>query len=651
MQSITFKTKKTVILITLILAAMFLLLQPASTHAEAVQLAPPAQDGLTDPAEMEAFMDDMVAATLAKYHVPGATVSVVNDGELFFAKGYGYADVEAQKPVIADQTLFRPGSVSKLFTWTAVMQLAEQGKVDLHADINTYLHDFQIPATFNEPITLAHLMTHSAGFEDVGEGLFVLDAEQMMPLADYAERYTPTRIYPPSEFVAYSNYGTSLAGYIVESVSGMSFEQYVEENILIPLEMTHSSYRQPLPPALADDLAVGYQYVEGAYQPLLEWTQGRPAGGASATAVDMANFMIAHLQDGRFKNSRILQESTAQEMHAQHYNQEPKANGMAYGFMEMEMNGQKIIWHGGATAVFHTAFILLPEQNVGLFVSFNSDDGWAARESFTQAFMDHYYPGGETAVSQPSPDFTKQAERFIGTYQGSRHNENSPEKLLSLNTDVSIRLTPDNLLETINLDAATHQWMATEDALLFIRDDGNETLIFQEDAEGNIVSFVIGNVPIETYLKKSLFDTVAVTMPWGMVCLLFFLITILIWPLKFIVNQLRRKQPADSVPMASKIARWLGWGYSALSLFFVVAFMGMMMSPTIKYGLPPEMEQLLLIPNLTALMAVGMVIFTGFAWVRRYWSFSGRVYYTLLTVTAVAFLGWLSYWNLLSFQM
>ncbi|MCP4427103.1 MAG: beta-lactamase family protein, partial [Chloroflexi bacterium] len=180
----------------------------------------------------------------------------------------------------------------------------------------------------------------------------------MMPLADYAERYTPTRIYPPGEFVAYSNYGTSLAGYIVESVSGMSFEQYVEENILIPLEMTHSSYRQPLPPALADDLAVGYQYVESAYQPLLEWTQGRPAGGASATAVDMANFMLAHLQDGRFKNSRILQESTAQEMHAQHYNQEPKANGMAYGFMEMEMNGQKIIWHGGATAVFHTAFIL-----------------------------------------------------------------------------------------------------------------------------------------------------------------------------------------------------------------------------------------------------------------------------------------------------
>ncbi len=638
---------KKIISTVLFMATLLLILQPMVTQAQSIQVSQPTQDGITDPAEMEAFVDDLVAVNLAEYHVPGMTVSVVKDGELFFAKGYGYADMDAEKPVIADQTLFRPGSVSKLFTWTAVMQLAEQGKVDLHADVNNYLQGFQIPAIFNEPITLAHLMTHSAGFEDVGEGLFILDAERMMPLADYAKRYLPTRIYAPGEFVAYSNYGTSLAGYIVENVSGMSFEEYIEENILIPLEMTHSTYRQPLHPELADDLALGYQYIEGEYQPLLEWTQGRPAGGASVTSVDMANFMIAHLQDGRFKNSRILRETTAQEMHAQHYSQEPKASGMAYGFMEMKMNGQKIIWHGGATAVFHSAFILLPEENVGLFISFNSDDGWDAREAFTQSFMNHYYPVDTEPLPQPKPDFAERAERFIGTYQGSRHNESTPEKLMSLNTDISVRITPENMLETINLDAKTYQWIETEDALFFTRDDGHETLIFQEDEEGNITSFVIGNVPIETYLKRDMLETL--TMPLGMICLFFFLITLLMWPLKFIINRLRRKKTANSVPGASKIARWLGWTYSASSLFFVVAFMGMMMRPTINYEVPSEMLQLLLIPKMTLLMAVGMVIFTGLVWVRRYWSISGRIYYSMLTVVALAFFSWLSYWNLLDF--
>jgi CubicO group peptidase (beta-lactamase class C family) len=211
--------------------------------------------GPTDPQEMEAFMDEFIPAQLEENHIPGATVSVIKDGKLFFAKGYGYADLETRRPVIADQTLFRPGSVSKLFTWTAVMQLAEQGKVDLHTDINTYLKDFQIPATYPEPITLAHLLTHTTGFEEFGEGLFILDGERMMPLAELMSLGMPARIYAPGEVVTYSNYGTTLAGYIVEQVSGLSFEQYIEENILNPLGMTHSTFLQPLPPELAGDLA------------------------------------------------------------------------------------------------------------------------------------------------------------------------------------------------------------------------------------------------------------------------------------------------------------------------------------------------------------------------------------------------------------
>ncbi len=124
--------------------------------------------------DLEAFLDGVLAAEMRSHSIASATVSVVKDGELFFAKGYGYADRESRRPVDPERTLFRPGSISKLFTWTAVMQLVEQGKIDLDADVNEYLTDFRIPDTFPEPITMEHLMTHTPGFEDGGLGYLLI---------------------------------------------------------------------------------------------------------------------------------------------------------------------------------------------------------------------------------------------------------------------------------------------------------------------------------------------------------------------------------------------------------------------------------------------------------------------------------------------
>ncbi|HSK84909.1 MAG TPA: serine hydrolase domain-containing protein, partial [Rubrobacter sp.] len=139
-------------------------LDPAAPQQEDAQLA--------DPVELETFLDGVMSTQLETHHIPGATVAVVKDGEPFFAKGYGFADVERREPVVADETLFRIGSVAKLFTVTAVMQLAEEGQLDLDADVNTYLEDFQIPDTYSEPVSLEHLLTHTAGFEERIVGLF-----------------------------------------------------------------------------------------------------------------------------------------------------------------------------------------------------------------------------------------------------------------------------------------------------------------------------------------------------------------------------------------------------------------------------------------------------------------------------------------------
>src|SRR5215212_11477657 len=205
-----------------------------------VPTAPSRQEGPTDPAEMEAFMDKELGREMQKHHIAGAAVSVVKDGKLFFAKGYGSADLKKGIPVDPERTNFRLGSVAKLFTWTAVMQLAEQGKLDLDADINTYL-DFRIPDTYPQPITLKHLMSHTAGFEDLYYERLASDPNDLLPPREWLISHMPARVRPPGDIAAYSSYGTALAGYIVARVSGEPYDQYIQEHILDPLGMVHTA--------------------------------------------------------------------------------------------------------------------------------------------------------------------------------------------------------------------------------------------------------------------------------------------------------------------------------------------------------------------------------------------------------------------------
>src|SRR5947209_1534361 len=207
--------------------------------------------------DLEPFLDGLIPSQLRTRNLAGAVVSVVKDGQVLLQKGYGYADVEEKKPVLPDQTLFRPGSISKLFTATAVMQLVEQGKLDLDRDLEDYL-DFPIPKTYPEPVTLRQLLTHTGGFEETLKNLFVAHQSDIKPLRTYLVNEMPARIFPPGKIPSYSNYGFTLAGYIVERVSGEKFERYVENHILKPLGMNNSTFDQPLPPHLAPQMSKGY---------------------------------------------------------------------------------------------------------------------------------------------------------------------------------------------------------------------------------------------------------------------------------------------------------------------------------------------------------------------------------------------------------
>jgi CubicO group peptidase (beta-lactamase class C family) len=322
-------------------AALALLL----TVAQGPDSAPGARE-LARP-DLEAWLDGFMPFALRRGDVAGAVVVVVKDGGVLLQKGYGLADRAEGIPVDPERTLFRPGSVSKLVTWTAVMQLVEQGKVDLDRDVNDYL-DFTIPPRDGQPVTLRHLMTHTPGFEETLKSLIGDDPEAMPTLEDYVKRWVPNRIFAPGAVPAYSNYGVALAGHVIARVSGESFDDYLDRHIFGPLGMQRSTFRQPLPDALGADMSKGYQLGSGMDQKY-EIVGPAPAGSMAATGADMARFMLAHLGGGAIDSARILLPETARLMHGTAAPVIPPLNGMLLGFYQRNVNGRRIIGHDGDT--------------------------------------------------------------------------------------------------------------------------------------------------------------------------------------------------------------------------------------------------------------------------------------------------------------
>jgi CubicO group peptidase (beta-lactamase class C family) len=263
-------------------------------------------------ANLERVLGPPMADWIDKRKGPGAVVVVVRRDGPIFAKGYGFADMAARKPFTADATLVRPGSISKLFTAIAVMQLVDIGQLDLDRDVNDYI-DFALPTPEGGvPVTLRRLLTHRAGFEDHLKGLFSKDREPQ-PLGRWLAKYLPVRLFPKGDIEAYSNYGFALAGYVVERASGEPFGRYVQRHILDPLGMRHSTFSQPLPDDLAPLMAKGYWTSAAPPLPFFE-TIVAPAGGLSATAADMGRFIRALMNGGELDGNRILPKARLDEM-------------------------------------------------------------------------------------------------------------------------------------------------------------------------------------------------------------------------------------------------------------------------------------------------------------------------------------------------
>ncbi|GAA1106773.1 serine hydrolase domain-containing protein [Nocardiopsis composta] len=412
-------------------AAVLAGLSTADAYADEVHPPPtpaPATAELTGE-DLDAWLDGLLPAALERTGIPGAAVSVVHGGELLTARGYGHADTGDgggdPVPVDPEETLFRPGSVSKLFTATAVMQLVEDGKADLDTDVGEYV-DFEVPSSFDEPVTLRHLLTHTPGFEERIDRMMLPEGTEP-DLREHLATDPPEQVYEPGTVPAYSNYGNALAGYVVEQVSGVPFEEYVQDNVMEPAGMDSSTFAQPLPAELEDRMAKGYADDTGPAAPF-EIVAGPPAGALTSSATDMARFMLAQL--GETGAGPLLDPATLELMHTPALGEETLgtlAGGprMTLGFFEEDRNGRRIIGHGGDTNYFHAHLQLYPEEGTGIFVALNGGgygemDSHDLRSEILNGFADRYFPAAGDERTGPQPTAAEHAAMAEGVYESSR---------------------------------------------------------------------------------------------------------------------------------------------------------------------------------------------------------------------------------------
>jgi CubicO group peptidase (beta-lactamase class C family) len=538
-----------------ILAAAVLTLAASFGAAQAGAAESAAATLTTD--DVNAWLDGYLPYALHTGDIAGAVVAVVKDGQIVTERGYGYSDVAKQTPVDPKLTLFRPGSVSKLVTWTAVMQQVEQGKIDLDADVNQYL-DFKIPPHDGKPVTIRNLMQHVAGFEEQAKNIISEDPkapgyEQLL------KQWVPERVFAPGSTPAYSNYGASLAGYIVQRVSGETFYDYLDKHIFAPLDMQHSSFRQPLPADLAPLMSKGYTLASEEPH-VFEIVGPAPAGSLSSPAEDMAHFMIAHLQNGEYHGNRILRAETAEMMHNSPLTLLPPLNRMELGFFETNINGREVIGHLGDTEYFHTSLHLFLKENVGFYVSFNSPGKAGAagglRGALFEDFSDRYFPADAKQSLVDGKTAAAHAKMLKGTWANSRGSQSNFLAAVGFigQTKAGVNEKGELVLPFPGLNGKPRHWIEVSPFLW--RDTGSHDRLAVKLVDNKVVRFSFDELSaFMVFERVPWYQDSAWLLPLTCAGLAALLLTAVMWPIVAIV---RRRYGATLVldPKSLRAYRW-----------------------------------------------------------------------------------------------
>ena len=612
-------------------------------------------------ADLTAFVDATVEDQLAKLKIAGAVVTIVKDGAVVLAKGYGFADIAAGRRMTADGSLVRPGSISKLFTGIAVMQLVEQGKLDLDRDVNEYL-DFHVPTPAGGvPVTLRRLLTHRAGFEEHIKGVFSREPAPV-PLGPWLARAQPKRIFPGGDVPAYSNYGVSLAGYIVERVAGVPFTDYMADHILRPLGMTRSTFAQPLPDALAPFAARGYRWSDQPPLPFSETIQTIPAGALSATGADMGRFMLARLAGGTLDGARVL---TAESLATMTERQVVTRTGsMGLVFYETRIRGEgddagereRFYGHDGGTLTFLSDLLLAPERQLGVFASY--DGGGVVSGDLARAVIRRYFPRSSTALAPaparaPAPPVEDLAS-FTGVYEPTRRAESTLARLGSIESQILIRRRADG---TLTMQPAVQPFRDGAPLVhvgpgLFVDPRGQGRRLAFERAPDGSRRIDIG-APSQEWQPVAWYVDARFVLATVSIGLAIAALTLLAWPFEILVRALRRRRrgapPAeDRAVRRARVAIRL---VAALDVGLLIAIVALNSAAFADFTmLGDDFDPVLVVISIAAwLAALGSLLAIWIAW--RFWrrragTLWTRLHHTLLAAATLAMAWFFVAWHI-----
>ncbi len=586
---------------------------------------------------VSAFFDTAFSVQQKNHELVGVVVSVVHEGEVLFKAGYGFADLGERIPADPDDSLFRIASITKPFVWTAIMQLVEQGQLSLDDSIDEYI-DYGIPETYEEPIRVWHLLTHTPGFEERGIGGTIKLAEDVPSLGEYLAENIPARVRPPGEQASYSNYGSAIAGYIVERISGQSWSDYVDRHILTPLGMTSTNTQMVMSDALKARHAKGYRYQAGQFEASdYEYFMGLPAGHISTTASDMTRFMRAFLNDGSFENGRILRPETTQQMFQPLFEPHDGISPMLHGFYRADRQGLEVFGHGGDVNQFHSNLSLIPAHDLGLFVSFNSDPGAGARSRLVAAFIDHFF-GSDYLRTAPEPADID-LEPYAGEYLSLRRNQSTFEKLGSIVNVVSVSAQEKELLVS---GGGVSRWIPVA-RNTFTAKYADQTLAFQRNADDEVTHMVIGS-PLSTLDRVSGLDA-----PGNQRLLIgFLLVTALIAVIGYGVRARYRARQEVRLPRSDVAVAWV----FSLLVIVLYAYLIITLNSDVQefsYGVPTTAHILMLLMCLNVVLGLVVVFFSARHWMTGAGELFSRIRFSIVGLAALTnlWVGW--YFNILSY--
>jgi CubicO group peptidase (beta-lactamase class C family) len=633
------------------LSLFFISLSPGSSPAFAQQHQTNNAEShdILNITELEAFMDGIIQAYMDKQKIAGATMGIMHNGETLLLKGYGYTDLENQIRVNPETSMFRIGSISKLFTWVAVLQQVEQGRLNLDKDINNYISAFSIPDTFDEPITLRSILSHTPGFEDILLELFIREDETMPSLEEIFKNKLPKRIMPPLKEASYSNHGTGLAQYLVEIVSDMPFEDYVEKYIFEPLDMRGTTFRQPIPEDLQAYMSNGYAFRNGRFEPQgFEVVPLAGAGGASTTAKDMLLFMDVLLNSAQKDSISLLDSSTYAIMKQPVIQHAPLMNPALHGFLDISLPHVQIIGHGGNTFLFHSLLALFPEHETGIFFSVNSENGSGTYADVLAQFVNRYFPNTD---SPPEPVLldTEYLKKISGKYIPNRRPHSDLLKVIGFLNIAEISLDDGSLfVQDMNGDLKK---MTPVDSTSFYVASDDIYIAFDLSESGKAEKMYISNLPILAFDRLKMIYQPVIHLLLLALTIFVSLYILVAWPWIYFIRRKYDKTPRTPhpLPLFTKITAYVA------ALFFMVFLVMLIVSsgngPDIIFGIPKAIHIALFFP-LAAIPFIILMIWNSLvAWKTPNIRNMSRLFYSFATLLFALSIWQLHFWNLLGWNL